>query len=124
MRACQRRRNSNRSSLGDIGLLAALAVEIEREPGHAFYRTDRQSRAHDAVYVAVEAVPLREFRLPELVQEGGLTDLLPAAFAINQHAHVVYASADHDEPCGDRLFLAGLLEDPHGLAPVVPIALS
>src|SRR5713101_841461 len=123
MRACHRRRNSRKSSFGDTMLLAALAVEIEGESRHAFHRADRQGRTHDAVDVAVQPVALPELRLLELLQERGIADFLPAAFAIDEHAHVVDVPADHDEPRSNWLFLARLLENPHALAVVAPVAL-
>src|SRR6266853_110961 len=123
MRACQRRRNSRKSSFGDTMLLAALAVEIEGEPRHAFHRAHRQGRPHDAVDVSVQPVALSELRVLELLQERGLADFLPPAFAINEHAPVIDTPLGDDETRGNQFLLAGLIQDPNAPVRVAPVAL-
>src|SRR5882672_1366918 len=127
MRACQRRRNRSSRSFGDTalsrGVIVAEALEKESEPRHAFHRPDRQGRAHDAVDVAVQAVVPYKLRVLELFQERRLADLLPSAFAVDEHADVVDAPVHDDEPGGDQLLFPRFLENPHALAAFAPIAL-
>src|SRR5262252_3601196 len=110
MRECQWRRNSSRRTRGDM-LAVTRPVEEQRKPRHALHRADRQGRADDAVDIAVEAISILEPGVLELPEEGRLADLLSAALAVDEHAHVIDAPVGDDEAGGDQLLLAGLLED-------------
>src|SRR5882672_4009457 len=123
MRACQWRRNRSRRTRGDM-LAVTRTVEEQREPRHAFHRSDRQRRAYDAVDVAVQAVSLPEPGVPELLKEGRLANFLPAALAVNEHAHVIDAPVGDDEARRDQLLLPRVLQDPHALPPLAPVPLA
>src|SRR5262249_49130592 len=78
-------------------LVAARAVEIERETAHALHRMDRQRGARYAVDAAIQTIALGEASACELLQERGIAHLLAAALAVGQHAYMIDAPLrDHE----------------------------
>src|SRR3981189_818474 len=111
MRACHRRSNRSRRSLGAIYWCMPPPSDGGRGAG-------------DTVDAPVERIVPRELRALELLEKRRIADFPSAAFTIDEHAHVIDAPVGDDETRGDQLLLADLLQDPHAPVRVAPVALA